>query len=136
MKVWIDVLTPKQILFFKPVVDLLKKKDCEVLATSRHYREVEPLARMHGFDLTYVGERGGKELNLQLKASLERQQDLLPLVESSEPDVSVSVASADCARISFGLGIRHVAVNDSPHSVVAGKLSLPRGRTMEIWTSI
>src|SRR5204862_6427882 len=36
-----------------------------------------------------------------------------------------SVASADCARISFGLRIRHIAVNDSPHSVVAGKLSLP-----------
>ena len=118
-------MTPKQILFFKPVVDLLKRKDCEVLATSRHYREVEPLAKMQGLNLTYVGERGGKERDLQLKASLERQQGLLPLVESFGPDVSVSVASADCARISFGLGIRHVAVNDSPHSVVAGKLSLP-----------
>src|SRR5207245_2424229 len=119
------VLTPKQILFFKPIVDILKKKDYEVLATSRHYREVEPLAKMHGFDLTYVGERGGKERDLQLKASLERQQNLLPLVESFGPEVSVSVASADCARISFGLGIRHIAVNDSPHSLVAGKLSLP-----------
>ena len=124
-KVWVDVLTPKQILFFKPVVDLLKKKDCEVLATSRHYREVEPLAKMHGFDLTFIGERGGRERSDQIKASLERQRNMLPLVESFGPDVSVSVASADCARISFGLGIRHVAVNDSPHSVVAGKLSLP-----------
>ena len=124
-KVWVDVLTPKQILFFKPVVDLLKKKDCEVLATSRQYREVEPLAKMHGFDLTLIGERGGKERSNQLKASLEREQNMLPLVESFRPDISVSVASADCARISFGLGIRHVAVNDSPHSVVAGKLSLP-----------
>ncbi len=124
-KVWIDVLTPKQVLFFKPVVELLKKNGCKVLATSRQYREVEPLARMHGFDLEFIGERGGKERSQQLRASLERQQGLLPLVESFGPDVSVSVASADCARISFGLGVRHVAVNDSPHSVVAGKLSLP-----------
>jgi len=124
-KVWVDVLTPKQIMFFKPVVDLLKKKDCEVLATSRHYREVEPLAKMHGFELTFIGERGGKERGSQLKASLERQRDILPVVESFGPDVAASVASADCARISFGLGFKHIAVNDSPHSFVAGKLSLP-----------
>ena len=124
-KVWVDVLTPKQILFFKPVVDLLKKKGCEVLATSRHYREVEPLAKMHGFDLTFIGERGGKERGNQLKASLERQRNMLTLVESFGPDVAASVASADCARISFGLGFKHIAVNDSPHSLVAGKLSLP-----------
>ena len=55
-RVWVDVLTPKQVLFFNPVVDLVKKKGLAVLATSRHYREVEPLAKMHGFDLTYVGE--------------------------------------------------------------------------------
>ena len=124
-KVWVDVLTPKQILFFRPVVDLLKKKGCEVLATSRHYREVEPLAKMHGFDLTFIGERGGKERGDQLKASLERQRNMLPLVESFGPDVAASVASADCARISFGLGFKHIAINDSPHSLVAGKLSLP-----------
>src|SRR5207247_9591106 len=102
------VLTPKQVLFFNPVVDLVKKKGLAVLATSRHYREVEPLAKMHGFDLTYVGERGGKERDLQLKASLERQKDLLPLVERLGPDTAVSVASADCARISFSPGIIRV----------------------------
>jgi len=124
-RVWVDVLTPKQILFFKPVIDLLKKGGYQVLATSRHYREVEPLAKMQGLELEFIGERGEKERSGQLRASLERQRMLLPLVESFMPGVSVSVASADCARISFGLGIRHVAVNDSPHSLVAGKLSLP-----------
>ena len=50
---------------------------------------------------------------------------LLPLVEQFQPSVSMSVASADCARISFGIRCKHVAVSDSPHSVIAGKLSLP-----------
>src|SRR5438445_13178657 len=80
---------------------------------------------MHGFDLTFIGERGGKERGNQLKASLERQRNMLPLVESFGPDVAASVASADCARISFGLGFKHISINDSPHSLVAGKLSLP-----------
>jgi predicted glycosyltransferase len=50
---------------------------------------------------------------------------LLPVVAKFQPEVSVSVASADCARISFGIRSKHVAVSDSPHSVIAGKLSLP-----------
>jgi hypothetical protein len=80
---------------------------------------------MVGLELSYAGTRGGKDPREQLKLSLERMETLLPLVEGFSPDVSISVASADCARISFGLRVRHVAVNDSPHSVVAGKLSLP-----------
>ncbi len=122
---WFDILTPKQILFYKPIIDILKADGHEVLATSRRFREVEPIAKMQGLQLTYVGERGAKEPREQLVASLKRQQELLPQVEEFRPDISVSTASADCARISFGLRIRHLAVNDSPHSVVAGKLSLP-----------
>jgi predicted glycosyltransferase len=80
---------------------------------------------MHGLQLNYVGERGGRDPRDQLIASLERQEELLPLVEDFRPDISVSTASADCARISFGLRIKHLAVSDSPHSLVAGKLSLP-----------
>src|SRR5712692_3832304 len=107
------------------MIDILEKMGLQVLATSRHYREVEPLAKMRGLELEYVGERGGKDRLTQLKASLERQRMLLPIVEKFAPDLSVSVASVECARISFGLGIKHVAVNDSPHSTVAGKLALP-----------
>ncbi len=124
-RAWFDILTPKQILFYKPVIDILKAGGHEILATSRRFREVEPIAKMHGLPLTYVGDRGGKEPREQLDASLKRQQELLPLVEEFRPDISVSTASADCARVSFGLRIKHLAVNDSPHSVVAGKLSLP-----------
>ncbi len=125
MKIWFDLLTPKQLLFFRPVIDSLRKDRHVVLATSRRYREVEQLARKLGLELTFAGSRGGRDPLEQFQRSLERMEQLLPVVVSFSPDVSVSVASADCARISFGLKVRHVAVNDSPHSLVAGKLSLP-----------
>ena len=125
MRVWFDLLTPKQVLFFRPAVVSLRKQGHEVLATSRRYREVEELAAMLGMELTFAGSRGGKDPLEQLRLSLERMDLLLPKVVAFSPDVSVSVASADCARISFGLKVRHVAVNDSPHSLVAGRLSLP-----------
>ncbi len=125
MRVWLDIITPKQTLFFQPVIDGLRKDGHEVLATSRRYREVEQLASMLRLDLSFVGSRGGKDPREQFELSLQRMQQLLPMVVGFSPDVSVSVASADCARVSFGLKVRHVAVNDSPHSLVAGKLSLP-----------
>jgi predicted glycosyltransferase len=123
--VWLDLLTPKQILFFDPLIKALKKGGAEVLATSRRYREVEQLAKLRGLELSFVGERGGKVPVSQLLASLSRMQQLLPRVQEFQPDVAVSVASADCARICFGMRIRHIAVNDSPHSEIAARLSIP-----------
>jgi predicted glycosyltransferase len=125
LRLWVDLLTPKQVLFFGPLIDLLRSRGHEVLATGRHFREVDQLAELTGLKLVFVGERGGKEPASQLKASLNRMEKLLPLVEGFEPDASLSVASVDCARISFGIRTRHVAVNDSPHSAVAARLSLP-----------
>jgi hypothetical protein len=125
LRYWLELLTPKQVLFFNPVAEDLRKKGHQVLMTSRHYREVEQIAALLGVELTYVGARGGKDLYDQLRASLERMNSLLPVIAKFQPDVSVSVASADCARISFGIRCKHVAVSDSPHSVIAGKLSLP-----------
>lgn len=124
-RVWVDVLTPKQILFFKPLIDELRSEGVEVLATSRKYREVAPLAERVGLDLRYVGERGGRDSAEQLEAATSRQAEIIPLIKGFAPQVAVSVASAVCARVAFGLGVKHIAINDSPHSEVAGRLSLP-----------
>ncbi|MDG6898561.1 MAG: DUF354 domain-containing protein, partial [Nitrososphaerota archaeon] len=128
MKVWFDLLTPKQVLFFAPVIRELNKRGHETLATSRKYREVEPIARMQNLELKLVGERGGKAPADQLAAATERQARMIPVIQRYKPDVAVSVASAVCARIAFGLRVGHVAVNDSPHSSVAARLSLPLTR--------
>jgi len=125
LKVWLDVLTPKQVLFFAPLAEELTREGSQVLATSRRYREIEPLAKIQGLDLTFVGERGGRDLREQLEAATERQRAVIPIVDDFRPAVALSVASGVCARVSFGLGVKHLAVNDSPHSVVAGKLALP-----------
>jgi len=125
LRAWLDLLTPKQILFFAPVIEALQSDGAEVLSTSRRYREVGPLAERAGLELRYVGERGNKGPEDQLLAATRRQAEMIPLVQEFRPTVAVSIASAVCARVAFGLGIKHIAVNDSPHSEVAGRLSLP-----------
>ena len=125
MRAWFDLLTPKQVLLFRPVIEELQSGGGDVLATSRMYREIPPLAERAGLDLVYVGERGRRGPEDQLLAATRRQTEIIPIVRDFRPDIAVSIASAVCARVAFGLGIRHVAVNDSPHSEVAGRLSLP-----------
>ena len=124
-RVWVDVLTPKQVLFFSPTIAELVSHDAEVLATSRKYREIEPAAKLCGLELRFLGERGGRDLVEQLLVSTNRQSEIIPLVHEFRPSVAISVASAVCARVAFGLRISHIAINDSPHSEVAGRLSLP-----------
>ncbi len=119
------MLTPKQVLFFGPIINELKSKGAETLATSRRYREVGPLAERAGLALKYVGSRGTKGQEEQLLAATQRQAEMIPIVRDFKPNVAVSIASAVCARVAFGLGIKHIAVNDSPHSEVAGRLSIP-----------
>jgi len=125
VKVWLDLLTPKQVLFFNPVIQTLRDSGAEVLATSRKYREVGPLAERAGLELRYVGDRGTKGPEDQLLAATRRQAEMIPIIQEFKPNVAVSIASAVCARVAFGLGIKHVAVNDSPHSQIAGRLSIP-----------
>jgi predicted glycosyltransferase len=107
------------------VIEQLKSRGDEVLATSRRYREVGPLAERAGLELRYVGDRGNRGPEDQLLAATRRQAEMIPLVQDFRPGVAVSIASAVCARVAFGLGIKHIAVNDSPHSEVAGRLSIP-----------
>jgi predicted glycosyltransferase len=75
--------------------------------------------------LKFVGDRGTRGPEEQLLAATKRQAEIISVVMEFKPMVAVSTASAVCARVAFGLGIKHIAVNDSPHSEIAGRLSLP-----------
>jgi len=112
VRAWFDLLTPKQVLFFTPIIRELESVGVEILATSRRYREVGPLAERAKLDLRYVGDRGTKGPEAQLLAATRRQVEIIPIVKEFGPSVAVSIASAVCARVAFGLGIKHVAIND------------------------
>jgi len=125
LKFWFDVLTPKQVNFFKPIIDGLRERGHEVLCTSRVYREVEELASLKAMELTKVGEHGGDSLYGKVKASAERTRELIDVVRDFQPDCLVSFSSPEASRIAFGLQIRNVGFNDSPHAEAVCRLSIP-----------
>lgn len=124
MKIWIDILTPKQLLFSEPIVEKLGKKH-DLLCTSRDYEEVSKLAKMRDFDLVFVGKHGGGAKEAKLKASIDRMGRLSAKIRAFSPDIAISFCSPEAARIAFGLGIKHVAFCDSPHAEAVMRLTLP-----------
>ena len=124
MKIWIDILTPKQLLFSEPIVEKLRKKH-DLLCTSRDYDEVSKLAKVRNFDLIFVGRHGGNDKKTKLMASIDRMERMSRKIEAFSPDLAISYCSPEAARISFGLGIKHIAFCDSPHANAVMRLTLP-----------
>jgi len=124
LKIWIDILTPKQLLFSEPIVGKLGKKH-DILCTSRKYEEVSKLAKIRHFDLVFVGKHGGGDKENKLKASIERIDKLSKKIQGFEPELVISFGSPEAARISFGLGIKHIMFCDSPHANAVMRLTLP-----------
>jgi uncharacterized protein len=125
LRIWFDILTPKQVMFFKPAIDILKQDNHEILSTTREYKEANELARLRRIELKIVGKHGGADKNQKLLQSADRILKLTDLVSSFEPEVAVSFSSPEACRVAFGLGIRNVGFNDSPHAFAVAKLSVP-----------
>ena len=111
-------------LFSEPIIEKLGRKN-DLLCTSREYGEVSKLAKIRNFDLIFVGKHGGGSRKKKLEVSIDRMKKLSAKIESFSPDLAISFCSPEAARISFGLGIKHIAFCDSPHADAVMRLTLP-----------
>jgi len=124
LKVWFDILTPKQLLFFESMIKR-SKKNHTVLCTSRDYQQVTQLAKIRGLKLIIVGKHGGSKRHDKLNASLERAKSLSSRIKDFSPDITISFCSPEAARVSYGLDIAHVCFSDSPHATAVMRLVIP-----------
>jgi len=106
------------------MIERLRKKH-NVLCTSRSYDQVSKLAKIRKIGLIYVGKHGGGEKYDKLEASVSRIKKLTLLINKFSPELVISFCSPEAARVSFGMGIKHVAFCDSPHASAVMKLTLP-----------
>jgi predicted glycosyltransferase len=100
-------------------------KNHKILCTSRNYREVVELSKIKNLNLRLIGRHGGSTKEGKLHFSIKRMGKLLELVKLFSPDLTISFCSPEAARVSYGLGIKHVAFSDSPHAEAVMRLSVP-----------
>lgn len=140
--IWFDLVTPKSVLFFRPIIQEIEALGRKVLITARSsegYSEVIELLEL--YNMTYVdrGEFGGAHLEDKLRASIERQKALMEFVSLYQIDRLVCLCSVDANRVAFGLGIPIVNFYDIPLSDCKTnfKKALPQARlTLPLSTKV
>ena len=124
-KVWIDINTPKQVVYFNRLIKILQENNYEVLITSRIYRELNQMLEKFKLPVQIAGKHGGKTLKGKLEASLERAKELTEIVSNANPDLLVSLNYDVAARVAFGLQIPHISSSDCPFAIAINKLTCP-----------
>lgn len=117
--IWFDLVTPKSVLFFIPIIKEIERRERKVLITAREgdgYSEVVELLRLYNMDFINRGEFGGACLKDKLNASIERQKALMEFVTIYKIDRLVCLCSVDANRVAFGLGIPVINFYDIPLS--------------------
>jgi len=117
--IWFDLVTPKSVLFFKPMIEELKRIGKNILITAREsedYKEVVDLLKLYGFAFVNRGSFGGGDLKDKLHASINRQKELMEFITEHEIEKLVCLSSVDAVRVAFGLGIPICNFYDIPLS--------------------
>jgi len=131
--IWFDLVTPKSVLFFKPIIEELKSRGKNILITAREgqdYKEVVKLLELYDLDFINRGSFGGENLKDKLHASIHRQKELIEFITEFYIEKLVCLSSVDAARIAFGLGIPIYNFYDIPLSDYKTnfKRALPQAR--------
>ncbi len=116
MRIWVDLATPPQVIFFRPILACLKQKGHESLVTAQDYAQTIPLVERYNLSADRIGRHGGYGLRRKAVASLDRARQLMFWARSHGPiDLAVSHNSYTQALAARILGIRTVNLMDYEH---------------------
>jgi len=130
--IWFDLVTPKSVLFFAPIIKEIQKSS-NVFITTRGgdgYGETVELLDLYEFEYSCIGEFGGGKLKDKLQASISRQFEFLDSIANQKISKLICLSSVDAVRVAFGLGIPVYNFYDIPLSdhKTNFKKALPQAR--------
>lgn len=117
--IWFDIVTPKDVLFFMPIIRRVESLGEEVVITTRYcegYSETVELLNLYNMKYISLGKFGGSLLLDKLAASINRQMTLMEYISNKQISKLVSLCSVDANRVAFGLGIPIINFYDIPLS--------------------
>lgn len=116
MRIWIDLATPPQVIFFRPILNWIDRKGHELLITAQDYAQTIPLAERYNLPVNRIGQHGGHGIRRKAVASLSRAEHLVRWARARRPiDLAVSHNSYTLALAARTLGIRTVNLMDYEH---------------------
>jgi predicted glycosyltransferase len=122
MRIWFDVITPKQARLMSSIAKRLGR---EYVITVKGYSESVDILRELNVNFIQIGDYSIGDLKKKLISYAERVKLLSEFVLDYKPDFLISFSSPEAVRVAYGLSIRSITMNDSPHSYHVGRLTLP-----------
>jgi len=117
--IWFDLVTPKSVLFFEPLIRAIQEKGFDIFITTRGgtgYKETVELLKLYNLPYTNIGNFGGESLKSKLEASINRQVQFIKYLSEHHIAKLVCLSSVDACRVAFGLGIPIYNFYDIPLS--------------------
>ncbi|MEA2050842.1 MAG: DUF354 domain-containing protein [Campylobacterota bacterium] len=116
--IWFDLVTPKSVLFFEPMIKEIQKTK-QVIITTRGgdgYKETIELLKLYELPFENIGNFGGSCLVSKYKTSLDRQFQIIDYLAHHNIEKLVCLSSVDACRAAFGLAIPIINFYDIPLS--------------------
>jgi len=106
-KIWIDVTNSPHVLFFEPLIEMLKKEGVEFLITARPYQQTIELLKQKKLDYQIVGKHYGKSRSRKAFGLLSRSFLLWKGIMKQKDRISFSIShgSPYCSIASNFAGI-------------------------------
>jgi predicted glycosyltransferase len=124
-KVWIDIVNSPQVLFFKPIIDRLKK-DHEIIITARKHSQTLDLLDMYNIKYTVIGAHAGKSKLKKALTWFKRIHDMYKFAKGKKIDCAVVHQSPYCMFPAWLLGIRkRVFIFDNETAKLQNRISMP-----------
>jgi uncharacterized protein len=107
MRVWIDVTNSPHVVFFRPLIALLRERGHDVTVSARDFAQTLELLDDAGLEHTVVGPpHGGASRAAKVRAMAGRLRELRTFARGSGFDVALSHASHELPLAARSLGIR------------------------------
>ncbi|UZE93659.1 MAG: DUF354 domain-containing protein [Candidatus Pacearchaeota archaeon] len=125
MKIWIDITNTPHVLFFKPIIEMLRKERHEVIITAR--KHAQTLGMLDFFHLPYVtiGKHAGKSLIKKAFNTIPRVSLLKKFIRKEKPDLGICHQSPYLVQACFLLGIKSIYIFDNETAALQNLLSIP-----------
>jgi len=135
MHFWVDMSSPKEVLFFKVITDELIRRGHNITYTSRTYSGTQELIEHYGLQVENFG-RHGRNLHEKLYYSIDRLHKLVKRFEFEKIDGLITLMNPEVSRIAFGLKIPIFGFCDIIEADAVARLTLPQSKIAFIPTHI
>lgn len=124
-RIWVDALTSKQGVLLGVLARELLSLGFDVLVTCREYEFTCKVLEYLGLDYVAIGRYSEGDPYSKVFEDATRMSALVNVVREFSPKFLVAYPNPSAARVAFGVGVRYIALTDSPHSTIPSRLSLP-----------